>query len=362
MEPTRLLLREPWPLMGMHGRNPTQGGGWTVLTVEHGDNPHHTGGGDFRDVREKGRVPIVRLNKGYGKAGTIPIPERYDEGSHRAAKYVEASKGCDVWIVGNEWNTSWERPERPDGTRPPILPEQYAAYYSLVWERIHEIPGHEMDIVLFAPVGPWNPETTYPGNERGDWLRTYQDAQAATTTPIDGFAWHAYSRQQVPGRLSSHFYMTQPGWGDHHWEFRVFEDWNRATLAKHRGAYKFLTEFDANEPWLDENRGFFGAAAQEVFVWNKNRDAGDAAIQALVAYRWEFDKWYIKGRHNLIADYHEAVARNLTAPAYLDPTVPPIDPPPPPPPGNTWTLQGTLTGPDGQAYKLEGSIIREEAK
>jgi len=351
VKPTRELLDQPWPLIGMHGRNPTVGGGWTVLTVGWGHDPKHQGGIDCRDVLAKGRRPIVRINNGYGGQGTLPLEEHYAPFAERVANGVRNSQGVDVFIIGNEWNTSWERPSRNAENDTPILPYQYAACYDMCRERIHALPGHEQDIVLFAPVGPWNPETKYPGNERGDWLKTYEDAQVAAKE-IDGFAWHAYSRQQVSDRLARHFYMTSPGWGDHHWEFRVFEDWERATLAKYRDRYKFITEFDANEPWLDENRGFFSMATQQIYVWNRQRAEGTAPISAIVAYRWEFDKWVIKGKGNLIADYHEAVVAGFESPGQ-DPQFPPTT-------GNTWSLTGILTGPDGHRWRLRGEMIREE--
>jgi len=360
MEPIRLLLRDPWPILGMHGESPMEGGGWTVLTREHGDDPTHTGGGDFRFVLEKGRRPIVRLNVGYGERGTIPRRDRYDQGSHRAAVYVRDSKGCDVWVIGNEWNCSWERPRYPNGTRPPIMPWEYASYYDMARERIRNVPGHEMDIVLFAPVGPWNPETVYKTNERGDWLRAYQDAQAAVETDIDGFAWHAYAREQDATRLSRHHYMDQPGWTDHHWEFHVFEDWHRATLAKYQSRYRFITEFNANKPWQDINVGFIRQAVLEIFAWNQTRDAGPAAIQALATYRWEYDRWEMKGKNALLQDWQQAAYDGYMAPGADDPTVPPINPDPDPDPGgNTWSLTGRLVGPDGQQYRIEGSVIRE---
>ncbi|HXF61087.1 MAG TPA: hypothetical protein VNK95_05690, partial [Caldilineaceae bacterium] len=56
-----------------------------------------------------------------------------------------------------------------------ITPALYARCYQLCREAIRQVPGHEDDLVLVAAVAPWNNQTVYPGNPRGDWVQYFAD-------------------------------------------------------------------------------------------------------------------------------------------------------------------------------------------
>ena len=50
-----------------------------------------------------------------------------------------------------------------------ITPALYARCFKLCRDAIRSVAGHANDPVLIGAVAPWNNQTAYPGNERGDW-------------------------------------------------------------------------------------------------------------------------------------------------------------------------------------------------
>jgi len=126
---------DPHPIYAVHGENDLAYHGWTITTHGLGHDPTHHGGHNFRPIRQRGRIPIARLNNGYGAAGTIPLHAFYPAFATRCANFVRASQGCHAWIIGNEPNLSVER---PDGV--PITPSMYAECYTLCRDAIRALP------------------------------------------------------------------------------------------------------------------------------------------------------------------------------------------------------------------------------
>ena len=84
--------------------------GWVTATVAIGNNPNDHGGADFSHLSNQGHTVIVRLNNGYCPSGTIPEPAKYADFAKRAANFVAASQGANIWIIGNETNLAGEWP------------------------------------------------------------------------------------------------------------------------------------------------------------------------------------------------------------------------------------------------------------
>ena len=101
--------------------------GWVLVTEELGADPGGPGGPDYRPLSDQGLGVIVRLNHGYGDNGTIPHSSRYNDFAQRCGNFVEGSKGCHIWIIGNEPNLAGERPGGPNGEV--ITPELYTRCY-----------------------------------------------------------------------------------------------------------------------------------------------------------------------------------------------------------------------------------------
>ena len=297
--------------------------GWVVVTTAIGSNPHDRTGQDFSSLSNRGLGVIVRLNNGYSPAGTLPFARDYDAFAQRCANFVEASSGARIWIVGNEpnhpiewpgarwdWSVVPPRPINPDTQGEPITPERYAQAYKKVRAAIHAVPGHENDQVLVAAVAPWNPLTSYPGNENGDWVQYFADMlQLIGPSQCDGITLHTYTHGADPNFIESEAKM-QPPFDAYHWHFRAYQDFMNAIPAAMRHLPVYITETDQGDaPWANVNSGWVKRAYQEIDRWNKTHSQ---KIRALILYRWsKDDKWYIEGKQGVIDDFGEAMALGL---------------------------------------------------
>ena len=305
-------------LSAIHGRHNLSTDGWVVITEELGHDPNNQHGADYGGLRQ---TPIVRLNNGYGRAGTIPLAQYYRDFARRVGNFAAASRGCSRWIIGNEPNHTQER---PDGV--PILPTQYADCFNQCRAEIHARPGHEQDQVLVAAVAPWNNQTSYSGNERGDWMRYFVDVQRGLAG-CDGFALHTYATEQTPNAIP---YEQKMGgdFADRLFGFQTFTQWMQHILPQYAALPCHITEFNINGvPWQNENTGVIQRAYQEIDRWNKNNKT--TPILSLAVYRWQYDQWTFKDKPGVIADFLDAYGCGYVWP--LPGTEPPGPEPPDPP-------------------------------
>ena len=165
-----MSLTENKYIYGLHdsgGEALMAGKGWVVITEEVGHDPNNTNGANYSSISEQGLTVISRLNNGYGATGAIPTPQYYRDFAVRCGNFVQASKGCNIWMVGNEPNleTEW-----PNGN--PIFPGDYAACYKLCRQEIRKRVDHQQDLVLLAGPGPWNASVKYATNETATQIST----------------------------------------------------------------------------------------------------------------------------------------------------------------------------------------------
>jgi hypothetical protein len=262
--------------------------GWVLFTEKIGHDPADQSSRDYTSWSDQGLGVIVRLNNGYEPEGTIPLSQYYDDFAQRAANFVANSRGCHLWIIGNEMNFEVERPsfsrslstrsvldpDLLDGEPPPsprespwrfnalhpelsqvpevrsasdrevITPERYARCYRLCREKIHARPGRERDQVLVGAVAPWNNQTQYPGNPNGDWVRYFQDILTLLgPKQCDGFTLHAYTHGDDPGLIYSEAKMNPP-FQDYHYHFFTYRDFMNAVPANMRHLPAYITETD----------------------------------------------------------------------------------------------------------------------
>ncbi len=282
-------MPQPYPqyIFGMHDR----GGehlilqkdkrGWVLVTEALGADPDNQGGSNYTDLSVVGLGVIVRLNYGYGTAGTIPHSSQYDNFARRCGNFAEASPGCSIWIVGNEMNLAWERPGGPGGQA--ITPQLYATCFRKCRAEIKSRPGHANDQVVIGAVGPWNTETKYAGNERGDWVQYFADILKLLGDQVDGIALHTYTHGQAPHLVFSNDTMNPP-FQNYHYHFRAYRDFMAAVPSGLRDRPVYITETDEYGAWRNENTGWVQNAYKEIDDWNQ--DANNQPIQALVLYRW----------------------------------------------------------------------------
>ena len=193
--------------------------GWIVFSEAVGHDPDDRTGVDFSAYSDQGLGVICRINNGYEPDGTIPHSSQYERFARRVANFVSTSRGCKIWVIGNEMNYAAERPgividwsrHRTQRSGPPeeadpnrrgvpvrfnalpdhsteirttrgaivsagevITPELYARCYRLCRDAIHRLPGHQDDQVMVGAVAPWNTQTVYAANPNGDWIQYFR--------------------------------------------------------------------------------------------------------------------------------------------------------------------------------------------
>jgi N-acetyl-anhydromuramyl-L-alanine amidase AmpD len=325
--------------------------GWVVFCEAIGHDPNDRSGIDFTTFSSQGLGVICRLHNGYEPDGTLPYSREYENFARRVANFVSVSRGCKIWVIGNEMNYIVERPgiqidwsrhntrrtgpaDVADPTRrglairfnvlpdhsteirttrgamispgEPITPERYARCYRLCREAIHRLPGHEDDQVLVGAVAPWNTQTMYTGNANGDWVLYFRDILTELgPLECDGFALHTYTHGPDPALITSDEKLDPP-YQNYHRHFRAYRDFLAAVPANMRHLPAYITETDQVLPWLDQNSGWVRRAYAEINAWNQQPN--NQRIRALALYRWpKLDKWYIDGKRNLIEDFHFAL-------------------------------------------------------
>lgn len=192
------------------------------------------------------------------------------------------------------------------GTGEVITPQMYARCYRLCRDAIHAVAGHGADQVLIGAVAPWNDNTRYPGNERGDWVKYMQDIlHSLDTNGCDGIAMHTYTHGANANLITSTAKMNPP-FSDRHYHFYAYIDFMNGIPEEMRNLPVYITETNQDVPWRDENIGWVQAAYAEIDRWNQQ--LGGQQIRSLVLYRWpRIDKWYIEGKDGVIADFRDAL-------------------------------------------------------
>lgn len=338
------------PLMAQAGRK-----GWIVFTVEVGANPNDTSGFDFSPWANQEFGIICRINNGYGSAGTIPYSAAYADFAKRVGNFVAASRGCKIWLIGNEMNHSQEWPAAPgsqsalapasapvqprfgpnedpfgrsspsrfsalhtadktaiapaaatEAGRQPITPTLYAQCFRQCRDAIKLQPGHGDDQVCIGAVAPWNNQTTYASNPNGSWIQYFSDVLALLGAGgLDGIALHTYTHGSDPALVTDRTAMNPP-FQNCYYNFQAYRNFMEAIPAAMRSLPVYITETDQDSPWLDQNNGWVQAAYAEINSWNQQANAQQ--IRALALYRWpKLDQWYIEGKQGVIAGFNDAM-------------------------------------------------------
>ena len=190
-----------------------------------------------------------------------------------------------------------------------ITPALYARCFKLCRDAIRSVAGHANDQVLIGAVAPWNNQTAYPGNERGDWVRYFQDILTALgPTGLDGITLHTYTHQSDPNLISSEQRMNPP-FTDRYFEFPAYRDFMNAIPTAMRSLPVYITETNQDVPWLNQNIGWIQRAYAEIDWWNQRPNSQQ--IRALVLYRWPvIDLWYIEGKGGVVEDFKLALQQD----------------------------------------------------
>lgn len=293
--------------------------GWLVDSVD--VRPH--AGTDYTRLAKVGLGILVRLNNGFDTIGTIPPSDQYDTFAAQCAAYVRNSPGAHIWIIGNEMNSSAERPLLPDGTREIITPELYALCFLKCRDAIKNVSGHADDWVIPGAVAPYNADT-------GDWVCYFVDILTLLDTEVDGLALHCYTHDFSTPQITSDV-LLDPPYQHYHSDFRAYRDFLTALPARFRHLPVFITETSPLEGWKNTNIGWIQTAYQEIAEWNA--DPTHQAIQALVLFRWQATsdcpEWSLQDKLALQDDFAAALAQGYRV-RWTPPEPAPSAPPPAP--------------------------------
>lgn len=317
--------------------------GWILFSEAIGHDPNDRSGKDYSAFSEQGLTVIVRLNHGYYPHGTLPFSSEYGNFARRCANFVAASRGCHLWIIGNEMNYAIERPgvrglirsveeddpflqglaQRHNALHPaladidheetslfvdagePITAEQYARCYRLCRNAIHLAPDHAEDRVLIGAICPWNTHTVYPGNPQGDWIKYFQDIlMLIGPNECDGITLHTYTHGADPALILDDSQVSAfPKYAYH---FQAYQDFMYAIPNNLRHMPVYITEANQDQPWEDSNTGWIQEAYAEIHRWNL--EPGNQKIRAMILHRWPMiDRWHIEGKPGAIRDFVQAL-------------------------------------------------------
>jgi hypothetical protein len=279
-------------------------------------------GSIYREWADAGFGVIVVLHHGRYPNGTLPLSERHEAFARRCARFVAASPGTHIWIIGNELNRPPQQPgARIDPRRAVreaaewITPERYACGFRLRQEQIRNSPGREDDWVILAVVTPFTAILCYPGNPTGDWIVYFHDLITALGEDLDGIVLHVASQSADPHALTEDL-RCPPPYEVRRWGFCAYRDFIEATPPHLRHLPLFATEASMGDrgsrpiPWPDADAGWISEAYGEIQRWNA--DPAHPPIRCLALYRGQrVDPWFVAGKERLLRDLDRALTARL---------------------------------------------------
>lgn len=269
--------------------------GWIV----HAISLQETNRMDYRHLTDRGFGIICRINWGWHDHGSIPAMEMYEEFSKLAGAFVRNTQGCNIFIIGNEFN----RPEENRGTV--VKPEDAAICHRLVYRIIKD--SRPESKVLVAAMAPWD-------NRSGDWLNYQARLAVAVGEDADGYALHAYTHGPDPALIYS--WEVVHGWL---WHFKTYQQQIKNIVQAYPSAGRLefhITECNqGDKAWENVNSGYIKSAVHYAHDENQKSIAlREPTVRSLSFYRWkryDHDQWGIEGKSGCEDDFRSAAALGL---------------------------------------------------
>lgn len=297
---------------------------------------------DWTGLSDAGTAVICCLEWEPGSGGTVPGFEHLPAFASRCREYVQGTRGCHIWVVGDEPNRSSQWPgaaadPHPDaegtlevlpprylpgrfsqltGHAPPatasdtqpITPEQYAECLKQAGAAIRSVPDHEDDLILCAAMAPWNADFRDSENPSGDWIDYFETVCAALgADDLQGFALHTATSGSDLGEITTEERLAFPFAGRRR-GFRAYLDFIHTIPPRFHHLPVFITEVSRLEPWSNDDNGWTGAAMADIQSHNRTRIQNPIRCAAL--YTWNSKSpWTLRGKPLLAAD----IARSITA-------------------------------------------------
>lgn len=326
--------------------------GWVTATIAIGSNPNDTGGDDFRWIANQGHTLIVRLNNGYCGTGNVPTPDKYDDFARRAANYVAATQGANIFIIGNETNLAVEWPA-VNGHARYVSPLDYASLFRKTYNAIKAVrPGAKVITQALAPfAGPFNAGSTCGFTHDPNplnWVQYLHEmlTEIKSTGGIDGIALHINSR----GYSYDDIHSTQKviaGGQSLFFSFYVYRDWvdhgipadlyHLPLYATESNGIFYWSGGHPENPGSRYERGWMQEIYAEIDRYNRQAVVlGKPVYRAVNMYRWcaWCDGWNIDNsphKGQILADLDQAIAAQYRWPDGGSVPPPPPEPPPPEP-------------------------------
>jgi hypothetical protein len=236
----------------------------------------------YEDWAINGYGVIARLNNDYGGTGTIPVPSEYDRFARNCAEWVRRSRGCRVYVIGNEMNNPREWPEGGNNPANDITPELYAQCFNKVRAAIKSVQPNA--IVVPGAVDPYQG----PRMSCLDYFTRLMNA----ITDLDGIALHCYTHGYTPDLVTHMKTFDDDPLRWQYYHFRCYSTLIDCIPTRFRRKPIYLTETDAHggQPWSGGQNGWVQAAYQEIQRYNAQPHAQQ--IQTAILYRWSLDDNY----------------------------------------------------------------------
>ena len=315
--------------------------GWAVFQRSLFSDATVYRGDDWTGLSDAGTAVICCLEWEPGSGGTVPGFEHLPAFASRCREYVQGTRGCHIWVVGDEPNRSSQWPgaaadPHPDaeGTlevlpprylpnrypqltghgvpattsdTPSISPKQYAECLKQAGVAIRSVPDHEDDLILCAAIAPWNTDFRDPDNPSGDWIGYFETVCAALgADDLQGFALHAATSGSDLGDITTEERLAFPFAGRRR-GFRAYLDFIHAIPPRFHHLPVFITEVSRLEPWGNDDNGWTGAALADIQAFNRTRIQNPVRCAAL--YTWNSESpWTLRDKPLLAADIARSIA------------------------------------------------------
>ncbi len=291
---------------------------------------------DFRRYGLQNLGVVCILNDGDEVSAAIPADAELERFVEQCATTVAASRGCTIWVIGDEPNAdklaptvqrsitktivrrTW-RPAapKPDHERrvaqiiPGVPPHEYAKCFHGCASAIHNLPGHENDAVLTAAIAPGVSDVRYAGNSSGDWVVYFR--HVLDSLPPDacgGFALHASTHGADPQLVTSEETYEEP-FSRLHREFRSYRDYLSIVPPQFEHLPAIITQADQGGPWFNANTGWVQAVYQDVDEWNRSADTQRVCAVALNG--WDGDaRCSIRDKNGVWQDFRSAMTQDYS--------------------------------------------------
>jgi hypothetical protein len=291
--------------------------GWVLFTEGIGSDPTHIREHDFERWADAGYGVIVRLNHSQDGHGTLPEHKLYPDFAETCARYIELSRGCHIWIIGNEPNNTQEHPTKDNRISEHITPEMYAEAFNLAYQEIDKV--RPLDQVVPAAMDPYFGVGLPLLGGRAYRPLEYFETVMAQIDKLDAVALHTYTHWLDVNQITSLDRFDAPSMPqgtprEHYLHFQAYRCFAEAIPSQWRKVPIYITETNhlsqsttgpGAHGWLNRNARWVQEAYREIARWNSAPYAQQ--IHCLLLYRWSGDAWAISDLPAVQEDFRAAL-------------------------------------------------------